>query len=78
MTRVARIALWIGAVSLVVNLGMLAVSLWLWKWAEDTGQINEVVFVSRVSMLALVFAAVSGLAAALAGIFAALPTEAPD
>jgi hypothetical protein len=54
---------------------MLVVSAVLWAIAAAKGWLASVTFVSNVSMLALVFAAVSGVAAALAGLLALLPTD---
>jgi hypothetical protein len=72
---IRRLALPIAVTSLVVNLVMLVVSALLWVWAASRGLLDSVTFVSNVSMLALVFAAVSGVAAALAGILALMPTD---
>jgi hypothetical protein len=72
---IRRLALPIAVTSLVVNLVMLIVSALLWWMAIVNGWIDKVSFVSHVSMLALVFAAVSGVAAGLAGMLALLPTE---
>ena len=72
---IRRLALPIAVTSLIVNLVMLVVSLVLWWLAVARGWVDSVAFVSHVSMLALVFAAVSGVAAGLAGILALMPTE---
>jgi hypothetical protein len=72
---IRRLALPIAVTSLAVNAVMLVASALLWWWAAANGQLDSVVFVSNVSMLALVFAAVSGLAAALAGVLALVPTD---
>lgn len=67
---VRRLALPIAVTSLVVNTLMLVVSALLWYLAAVQGWLASVTFVSNVSMLALLFAAVSGVAAALAGLLA--------
>lgn len=72
---VRRLALPIAVTSMIVNLIMLIVSCVLWWLAVSHGWISSVEFVAHVSMLALVFAAVSGVAAALAGILALVPTD---
>lgn len=72
---VRRLALPIAVTSLAVNLVMLVVSVILWWMAIANGWIDDVSFVSHVSMLALVFSAVSGIAAGLAGILALVPTD---
>lgn len=72
---VRRLALPIAVTSLVVNTVMLIASSALWAVAVADGWIDSVEFVSHVSMLALVFAAVSGIAGALAGLLALVPTD---
>jgi hypothetical protein len=72
---IRRLALPIAIVSLVVNLIILIISGVLWWMAIARGWLDSVVFVSNVSMLALVFAGVSGVAAGLAGILALVPTD---
>ena len=72
---IRRLALPIAIVSLIVNLIILIVSGVLWWMAAAKGWLDSVVFVSNVSMLALVFAGVSGVAAGLAGILALVPTD---
>ena len=72
---IRRLALPIAITSIVVNGLMLIVSAVIWWWAAATGSLDSVTFVSNVSMLALVFAAVSGVAAAIAGVLALLPTD---
>jgi hypothetical protein len=72
---IRRLALPIAVTSLGVNAVMLVVSALLWWLAAAKGWLASVTFVSNVSMLALVFAAVSGVAAALAGLLALLPTD---
>lgn len=72
---IKRLALPIAITSLLVNAVMLAVSVALWWVAIAKEWINSVAFVSHVSMLALVFSAVSGVAAGLAGILALMPTD---
>ena len=54
---------------------MLIVSCIIWWLAAVKGWLDQVEFVSHVSMLALVFSAVSGVAAALAGVLALVPTD---
>ena len=70
-----RMALPIAITSLVVNIVVLIVSFILWGLAFIYGWLDSVVFVSNVSMLALVFSGVSGVAAGLAGILALVPTD---
>jgi sterol desaturase/sphingolipid hydroxylase (fatty acid hydroxylase superfamily) len=48
---------------LVLNAVILVASLALWAAAAIFGWLNSVEFVSHVSMLALVFTAISGIAA---------------
>jgi hypothetical protein len=74
---IRRLALPIAVTSLAVNLVMLIVSCVLWWLAIAHSWVDSVEFVSHVSMLALVFAAVSGVAAALAGILTLVPTDKP-
>lgn len=61
--------------SIVVNVVILLVSLVVWSLAIVYGWLDSVVFVSHVSMLALVFSAISGVAGALAGLLAVVPTD---
>lgn len=75
ISLIRRLALPIAIVSLAVNVVILAVSGVLWWMAIARGWLDSVVFVSNVSMLALVFAGVSGVAAGLAGILALVPTD---
>jgi hypothetical protein len=75
MALVRRLALPIALVSLAVNAVMLVASSVLWGLAIAFGWIDSVAFVAHVSMLALVFASVSGLAAATAGLLALVPTD---
>lgn len=70
-----RLAFPIAITSMVVNIVMLIVSCVLWAMAINRGWIDSVEFVSHVSMLALVFSAVSGIAAGIAGILALVPTD---
>ena len=72
---IRRLALPIAITSLVVNVIMTVVSVVLWWLAAAKGWLDQVTFVSHISMLALLFAGVSGLAAALAGILALVPTD---
>ena len=72
---IRRLALPIAVTSLAVNMVMLIVSCIIWWLAGVKGWLDEVTFVSHVSMLALVFSAVSGVAAGLAGILALVPTD---
>jgi hypothetical protein len=72
---VRRLALPIAVVSLAVNAVILIFSVVLWVLAIYYGWISSIEFVSHVSMLALVFAGVSGVAAGLAGILALVPTD---
>lgn len=72
---IRRLALPIAVTSLAVNMVMFVVSVVLWGLAAMRGWLSSVVFVSNVSMLALVFAAVSGIAAGLAGLLALMPTD---
>jgi hypothetical protein len=75
ITTIRRLALPIAITSLLVNILVLIISLVLWWLAIVNGWLDSVVFVSNVSMLALVFSGVSGIAAGLAGILALVPTE---
>lgn len=72
---VRRLAVPIALTSLVVNGVMLVVSCLLWWLAWEKHWLGEVTFVAHVSMLALVFAAVSGVAAGLAGLLALMPVD---
>ena len=72
---IRRLALPIAIASLVVNFVILVVSIALWWLAVEKGWVDSVAFVSHVSMLALVFSGVSGVAAAVAGILALVPTD---
>lgn len=72
---IRRLAVPIAVTSLAVNTVMLAVSAVLWWLAAIKGWLASVTFVSNVSMLALVFASVSGVAAALAGLLALMPSD---
>jgi len=75
VTLIRRLALPIAITSIVVNGVMLIVSLVLWWLAFVEGWLDEVTFVAHVSMLALVFSALSGVAAAVAGVLALVPTD---
>ena len=72
---IRRLALPVAITSIIVNALMLVVSLVIWWMAAVNGWLDEVTFVSHVSMLALVFSAVSGVAAAVAGVLALVPTD---
>lgn len=72
---IRRLALPIAITSIVVNGIMLVLSLVIWWLAIEKGWLDKVEFVSHVSMLALVFSAVSGVAAAVAGVLALVPTD---
>ena len=72
---IRRLALPVAITSIVVNAIMLVTSLVIWWLAIVEGWLDQVEFVSQVSMLALVFSSVSGVAAALAGVLALLPTD---
>jgi hypothetical protein len=72
---VRRLALPIAVTSLAVNGVMAIASAVLWWLAIVNGWVDSVTFVAHVSMLALVFSAVSGVAAGLAGILALVPTD---
>lgn len=72
---IRRLALPIAITSLIVNVIVTIVSLVLWWMAIVNGWLDSVTFVSNVSMLALVFAGISGVAAAVAGMLALLPTD---
>jgi len=72
---IRRLALPVAITSIVVNAIMLIVSCVIWWMAAVNGWLDQVEFVAHVSMLALVFAAVSGVAAALAGVLALVPTD---
>lgn len=70
-----RLALPVAITSLIINLIMLVTSGVLWWMAWENQWLGKVEFVAHVSMLALVFSAVSGVAAAVAGIIALVPTD---
>lgn len=72
---IRRLALPIAITSLAVNVVITVVSCALWALAAANGWLASVTFVSNVSMLALLFAGISGLAAAVAGILALVPTD---
>jgi len=72
---IRRLAIPVAVTSIVVNAVMLIASVVIWWLAIRKGWLDEVEFVSHVSMLALVFSAVSGVAAALAGVLALVPTD---
>jgi len=72
---IRRMALPIAITSIVVNAVMLVFSAVLWWLAFDKGWLDQVTFVAHVSMLALVFSAVSGVAAAVAGVLSLVPTD---
>ena len=75
LSTIRRLALPIAVTSLAVNIVVLIVSFVLWGLAAVNGWLDSVTFVSNVSMLALVFSGVSGIAAGLAGILALVPTD---
>jgi hypothetical protein len=75
ITLVRRLALPVAITSIVVNALMLVVSCVIWWLAAVEGWLDSVTFVSHVSMLALVFSAISGVAAAVAGVLALVPTD---
>lgn len=75
LALIRRLAVPIAVTSLAINAIMLVVSAVLWWLAWREHWLGKVEFVSHVSMLALVFAAVSGVAAALAGLLALMPTD---
>ena len=75
ISLIRRLALPIAITSIVVNGLMLIVSVVIWVAAGVFGWLDQVEFVSHVSMLALVFSAVSGVAAAVAGVLALVPTD---
>jgi hypothetical protein len=72
---IRRLALPIAITSLIVNIVITLVSFLLWYLATKNGWVESVTFVSHVSMLALVFAGISGVASGLAGILALVPTD---
>ena len=72
---IRRLALPIAIVSLAVNVLITAISVVLWWLAIQRGWLDSVAFVSNVSMLALLFAGISGIAAATAGILTLIPTD---
>ena len=72
---IRRMALPIAVTSLIVNIVVTVVSVVLWWMAIAWGWLDSVTFVSNVSMLALVFAGISGVAAGLAGILSLVPTD---
>ena len=75
LALIRRLALPVAITSIVVNAIMLIASLVIWWMASINGWLDEVTFVSHVSMLALVFSAISGVAAAIAGVLALVPTD---
>jgi len=75
ITLIRRLALPIAVTSIVINGIMLIASLVIWYMAIVKDWLELVEFVSHVSMLALVFSAVSGVAAAVAGVLALVPTD---
>lgn len=75
LALIRRLALPIAVTSLAVNTVMLIVSGVLWWLAAVRGWLDSVTFVSNVSMLALVFAGMSGVVAAVAGPLALMPTD---
>lgn len=72
---IRRLALPLAITSMIVNVLILVVSLVLWWLAIVEEWLDSVTFVSNVSMLALVFSGISGVAAAVAGILALVPTD---
>ena len=72
---IRRLALPVAITSIIVNSVMLVASGIIWWMAFINGWLDSVTFVSHVSMLALVFSAISGVAAAIAGMLALLPTD---
>lgn len=72
---IRRLAVPIAVVSLLVNVVVLIVSMILWGLAVRFGWLESVAFVSNISLLALVFSGISGIAAGLAGILALVPTD---
>lgn len=72
---VRRLALPIAITSLIVNVVITIASGILWYLAIVNDWVKLTSFVSHVSMLALVFAGVSGVASGLAGILALVPTD---
>ena len=72
---IRRLALPLAITSLAVNVVITIVSCVLWWLAIRNNWLESVTFVSNVSMLALLFAGISGVAAAVAGILALVPTD---
>jgi hypothetical protein len=72
---IRRLALPVAITAIVVNMLMLIASCVIWWMAASRHWLGSVTFVANMSMLALVFAAVSGVAAALAGVLALIPTD---
>ena len=68
-------ALLIAVACIVINVIMFVAGCALWVAAWMFGWLDSVVFISHVSLLALVFAGVSGVASAVAGILAVVPTD---
>lgn len=75
MRHVRRLAVPIALTALGINLVMLLVSALLWWLAAVRGSLDSVTFVSNVSMLALVYSAVSGVAASLAAMLTLFPAN---
>lgn len=65
----------ISIATFAVNAIILVASVVLWVLAVRFDWISTVEFVSHVSMLALLFSAISGVASSIAGIIALVPTD---
>lgn len=72
---VRRVALPVAITSVIVNVVIVVVSCVLWWMAAKNAWLGSVTFVANMSMLALLFAGISGLAAAMAGVMALVPTD---
>lgn len=72
---IRRLAIPIAVTSLVVNGIIFVLSCVLWIAAIKYKWVDSVAFVSHVSMMALVFSGITGIAAGLAGIMALLPID---
>lgn len=72
---IRRIAVPVAITSILVNVITLIAAGVLWWMAAMEGWLDDVKFVSHISLLALVFSSISGVAAAVAGVLALVPTD---
>lgn len=83
MRVLRRVAMPVALTTLAFAVVMLVVSTWLWVRAEEvrpdgTKAIADTLFIGRVSMLALEFAAVTGVAAGVSAVLAMVPNKPED